>query len=61
MSTQITLVYIIDEDVIGHIESDHGTHALVVYVVDDVKYTVRMPSDEYIEMETIEIETEVDD
>lgn len=58
MSREYMLVWVVDEDVIGHIESYHGTHAKVKYVVDDVQYSVLMSSDEYIEMETIEVEME---
>lgn len=61
MSNEVTLVYVTDEDVIGHIVSYHGNYAKVTYVVNDVKYTVMLASEDFIEMETIEIELEVDD
>lgn len=61
MSVEFTLVYIVDEDVIGHIDSYHGTHAKVRYVIDDVEYCVLMGTDEFIEMDTVEVEMEVDD
>lgn len=53
---EITLVYITDEDVIGHIESDHGNWATVVYTKRGIKYTVNIASEDYIVMQTIEVD-----
>lgn len=55
---EITLVYIPDEDEIGHIEEDHGNWALVVYSKRGIKYTAHIASEDYIVMETIEVDDE---
>lgn len=53
---EIELVYIIDEDVMGHIESDHGSWARIIYTKNQIRYTVNMTSDEFIITEVIEVE-----
>lgn len=55
-SREIVLVYILDEDVMGHIESDHGTYAKVAYAKGGIQYHVNMSSDEYIVTEVIEVD-----
>ena len=53
---EVVLVYLSDEDVIGHIESDHGSWAVVVYSKRGIKYTVNVASEDYIVMETIQVD-----
>ncbi len=57
----LTLVLVIDEDVIGHIEEDHGNYAKVVYNKDGIKHSEYLSSDNYIVVDEIYVKrTEIE-
>lgn len=51
----VRLVLIVEEDEIGHIVEDHGSYAKVTYTKNNVKHTVILPEEDYIEVDEITI------